>query len=322
MRFSPLVAICLCATVLINIGTAADPVKIVSAGEWSKPVADNRGYSLRGRLILAEKPARDELREAVVYVELQDVGEFVGNSLRIYCEMGPTDFRPEHKRGLQCEMRDKDQRPIPSAGYPFGGAVPKSEWVTLPVDATIRVRATPFGIRRAKALAISPHLNGLWEIRDDDPNEYWLSGSFTVDPPDDQKPAGEEHVWRGTILLPAMRIVNQQLSDLHNNERTKSIASHASLKAYPNAVISLKDPTTGMSFYVESDGRRLVGFDKAGMIAWSVDVFAEAKIKPLRGEPAIRDLRLVGSDLGVTCGRSDFAKVDLKTGKTVHLGND
>jgi hypothetical protein len=116
--------------------------------------------------------------------------------------------------------------------------------------------------------------------------------------------------------------VESAVSDSEADESTTAAANHASLKAYPKAVISLKDPVSGMIFYVESNGRRLVGIDKEGTIAWSVDVFTEAKIKPARGEPVIRDLRLVGRDLGVTCGRSDFAKVDLKTGKTVYMGND
>ncbi len=197
MRFSSLLAVCVCVASLCEIGQAADPVKILAAGEWSKPVADNRGYALRGRLVLGEKPPRDELREVVVYVELQEASDFIGNSLRIYCEMGKHDFRPEYKPGLQCELRDKDQRPVQSTGFPFGGAVPKSEWVTLPKDGTIRVRATPFGIRRAGAWSICPHLNSLWVIGDDDSNEYFLSGTFTVDPDKDQIPAGEErHVWR------------------------------------------------------------------------------------------------------------------------------
>ena len=102
----------------------------------------------------------------------------------------------------------------------------------------------------------------------------------------------------------------------------KSAAAHASLTAYPQAVISLKDPKTGMVFYVESNGRRLVAFDKDGAVAWSVDVLAEAKIKPTLGEPVIRHLRLQDGELRATCGKSDEAKVDIKTGKTEHVGAD
>jgi hypothetical protein len=196
-----------------GLGHAAEGPKVIAEGEWSKPVADARGYAVRGRLVLCEKPVKDDHREVAVYVELQDVCEFVGNGMRLLCEMSKTDFRPEYKGGLQCEMRDKDKKIVKPTGYPYGGGgvgVPKSEWVVLPNDATIRLRASPFGVYRAKAIAITPELNKQWVIEDDDPKEYFLSGAFTVAPTDDQIPKGDGHVWRGSIDLPAVRIRNKQ----------------------------------------------------------------------------------------------------------------
>jgi len=145
-----------------------------------------------------------------LYVELQDASESRGRSLQLFCDFGKTNFRPEYKGGLDCDLRDKDGRPIPAiTPFAFSGGVPGSQWITLPSDATIRLRATPFGIHRAKAIAISPHLGNVWVIGDDDPREYFLSGTFTVDPAADRTPPGE-HVWRGTIILPPARIVNRQ----------------------------------------------------------------------------------------------------------------
>jgi len=103
---------------------------------------------------------------------------------------------------------------------------------------------------------------------------------------------------------------------------TKPPANHASLAAYPSAVISLRDPGTGMIFYVESNGRRLVAFDKDAAVKWTVDVIGETKVNPLHGAPVIRDLHLDGDSLGVTYGKSDFAKVQLATGKTQYVGRD
>ncbi len=200
--FLTLALLAVCAT-----GRAAEGPKVVAEGAWSKPVADNRGYAVRGRLVLCEKRVSDERREFAVYVELQDACEFIGNGMRLFCDLAKTDFRPEYKGGLQCEMRDKDKQIVKPTGYPFGGAVPRSEWVRLPTDATVRLRASPFGIHRPKAMAISPELNRLWVINDDDPKEYFLSGTFVVDPAEDQVPKGDEHVWRGTLVLPAMRII-------------------------------------------------------------------------------------------------------------------
>jgi hypothetical protein len=183
-----------------NSAWAADAPKVMAEGDWSKPVVDNRGPALRGRLILCEKKG-----QTVVYVELQDASDAVGE-MRLYCDMGRNDFRPEYKGGLQCELRDKDQKPVATKPFAFGGATPKSEWLTLPPDATIRLRATPFGVGQDKARAICPHLGQFWAINDDDPNDYFLSGTFTINAPTDAIERDGGRVWRGTIDLPATRI--------------------------------------------------------------------------------------------------------------------
>jgi len=187
---------------------AGDAPKVLACGEWSKPVTDNLNRAVRGRLVLCEKPGYNGRREVAVYVELQDAREAIGNSFRLFCDFGRTDFRPEYKSGLRCEMLDKDKRPVPSTSYPFSGAVPLSEWVTIHTDATIRLRASPYGIHREKSLGLSPQLGQLWVIPDGDLKEYFLSGTFAVDPPGDRIPPGDEQVWRGIINLPPVRIVN------------------------------------------------------------------------------------------------------------------
>ena len=102
----------------------------------------------------------------------------------------------------------------------------------------------------------------------------------------------------------------------------RAVAAHASVAAYPQAVISLKDPKTGMVFYVESNGRRLVAFAEDGEVAWSLDVLAEAQIMPVQGVPVIRHLRLQHGELRVTCGKHDEAKVEISTGKAEYVGAD
>ncbi len=210
LRYSIRASVALCLLVAGTYIHAAEPPKVIAEGEWSKPVDDNNGYALRGRLVLCEKPAGGDLREVAVYVELQDASEAIGMGLQIFCEMGKTDFRPEYKGGLQCEMHDKDKRVVPHTDYAFGGATPKSEWVKLPSDATIRVRATPFGVARAKEMGITPDLGKLWVIKDGDPNEYFLSGAFTVAPADKGLEKDGGHIWRGEIVLPPVRIKNKR----------------------------------------------------------------------------------------------------------------
>src|SRR5262249_4090990 len=46
---------------------------------------------------------------------------------------------------------------------------------------------------------------------DGDVSEYFLSGTFTADPAADHTPPGDGHVWRGTIVLPAVRLVSRRM---------------------------------------------------------------------------------------------------------------
>ena len=45
-------------------------------------------------------------------------------------------------------------------------------------------------------------------LADDDPNAYSFSGTFTIDPVESLTPAdlGNDHIWRGTLELPAVKI--------------------------------------------------------------------------------------------------------------------
>jgi hypothetical protein len=198
------------AIALACIGTcmAGEPPKEIAVGDWSESVTDNRGYSVRGRLVLTERP-HGEHREVTVYIELQDASDARGHGMRIFCDMGKTDLSGKTKTGLTCELHDEDDKPVESTSFPFGGGVPKSEWITLPTDATMRLRASPFGIYRPGAKAICPHLNVLWVIDDDDPKDYFLSGTFTVDPEEGRKEVSDPQIWRGTLTLPAARIAGK-----------------------------------------------------------------------------------------------------------------
>jgi hypothetical protein len=127
--------------------------------------------------------------------------------MRIFCDLGKSDFRPEYKGGLHCELLDKDNRKVAPSAFPFGGGVPLSQWVTLPPDATLRLRCSPFAGSRADGFVIAPGLGMHWTIAMNDPKEYTLSGSFTVDPGNDQLAVDPpEHIWRGTITLSPVKI--------------------------------------------------------------------------------------------------------------------
>jgi len=188
---------------------AAEPPKVIAEGEWSKPVSDPLAYALRGRLVICEKSLGGDVLEFPVYVELQDVSEAIGPGMQIYCAMGDADDRPGSKSGLNCEMRDKDKKIVKHTDYPFGGQTPRSEWVKLPSEATIRLRATPFQVGRAKVMGITPDLGHLWLIPEGDPNDYFLSGTFTVAPADKDLEKDGSHIWRGELVLPPVRLKNK-----------------------------------------------------------------------------------------------------------------
>ena len=95
---------------------------------------------------------------------------------------------------------------------------------------------------------------------------------------------------------------------------------HASTAAYPQSAVSLKDTETGVLFYVESNGRRLVAFDKDGTVMWSVDVFESGRFTPATGAAVVRNLKVRDKVLWVICGKHTWAKVDPKTGKVEFAG--
>lgn len=198
------------ALLLATSALAADGPTVIALSDWSKPAIGKDGYALRGRLVLCEKVVSADRREVAVYIELQDASDSIHPDLQLWCEVAKTDYRPEYKPGLHCEMTDAKGNKIEAKGFPFGGGVPRNQWVALPTDATIRLRTTPFGIHHPGALAICPSLGGMWIIPDDDKTEYRLFGTFTIDPAADNKPPADDlPIWRGTLTFPPMQIFSR-----------------------------------------------------------------------------------------------------------------
>ncbi len=195
----------------------AEPPRVVATADWSKPVTDTRGRAVRGRLVLCAQQFDATRQEFSLCIELADVSEAVHQEpALLFCELGKHDFRPEYKPGLHCELRDARGKPVETQPSAFSGAVPRSTWVSLPHQSTIRLRQSPYGIHRPGAKAICPMLGQSWVIADDDPEPYFLSGTFTIDPTEDQvkaaelKPGQEWEIWRGTLQLPPLEILSPQ----------------------------------------------------------------------------------------------------------------
>ena len=116
-------------------------------------------------------------------------------------------------------------------------------------------------------------------------------------------------VWTGLIESPSVNF--------------NVVSAHASLAAYPNAIITATDTVTGITVAVEPNGRELKATGKDGVALWKVDV-VKAWGNPANpgGKPVIRHLAIRDGKVDVTVGKAMGGTVDLKTGKAVLIGED
>lgn len=186
---------------------AAEVVEL-AAGAWSEPVADARGYALRGRLLVCEAHPRSDLVDIAVYVELEEVSNFIGGDVAVYCELSKTDFSGTYPFGLQCEVLNEDDQRVPQEGAAFGGAVPQSRWVVLGTDDAVRLRANPFGVRRREGEPGLPLMvdGSFWFLKADDPQTYRLTAAFAAGPQDETTVPAGAHVWQGRLELPPVEL--------------------------------------------------------------------------------------------------------------------
>jgi len=168
---------------------AFDETSIVAAGEWSQPVAGFQDKNrirgahhptLRGRLLLAESPKNHRM---ALYLELQECGDSWGKGVEVYCDPGPGG-------GFHLIPHDASGKPLSPMIDGVNGGAPGAKWMNLPCDSTVRVRISPFsGFLPASA------------------SDYSLSGTFTVNPPEDH--TGLD-VFQGTLTLPPLTITKQK----------------------------------------------------------------------------------------------------------------
>ncbi len=184
-----------------------DDTNAIALGPWSEPVANYYGLAIRGRLAMFEHPQHRGPSGGVdtaLYLELEEYSGFCGGNAEVYFLL---DSRPG-KGGLRCKLTDAAGRVVPESGFGFSGGSPASRWVEIPSDGSLRLRVSVFGGGRLKdgGLAIWSFGPGSWTISGRDTNTYFLSGTFTVDPPTNYVPKDFRWVWKGTLDLPKMRI--------------------------------------------------------------------------------------------------------------------
>jgi hypothetical protein len=198
---------------------AADEPVTIATSDWSKPVDGCNDFfnggncaTIRGRLVILQgHDAGDgsDLLSTMVYIELQNMSI---RPTEIYFdgEHGH-DFRKEYKGGLNCDLFDSHGNPVPERGNAFSGGCPSSQWITMPYDSTVRLRANCFGIRSPKEGGlVLPFPAKDWFIKPPDTNHYVLSASFTVIAPTNHVSEEVKHarsvVWDGTLVFPRMDI--------------------------------------------------------------------------------------------------------------------
>jgi len=88
-----------------------------------------------------------------------------------------------------------------------------------------------------------------------------------------------------------------------------------------------KDASTGIIFYVESDGRHISAISKDGKILWHRDPFVDSKLEAYRVKhPVIVWIgemdRNGNKQLEITFNSSQFGSLDRSTGDFTFLGQD
>jgi hypothetical protein len=102
----------------------------------------------------------------------------------------------------------------------------------------------------------------------------------------------------------------------------QSSSKHASLVAYPQAVLSATDPQSGITVSVEPDGRSVAATDGSGKLLWRTDVIAELGA-PYEGEPVVRHVTITPKGVAsLVLGKSRSVEADLRTGELTLIGEN
>ena len=181
--------------------TAEQPHAVVtSAGEWSEPVSDGDGHTLRGRLVICDDRMASGSNHARVYLELEHAikGGFT-SPIEVYYDINGSST-------LNLELHDGRDQLVPQKPMSMRGPTLPACWVTLPCDATVRLRSDLY------AYSLTPNPDGLllmlgsgtWIIPTSATGEFYLSGTFT--PPADHPSALKYDIWHGTLKLPKVKV--------------------------------------------------------------------------------------------------------------------
>lgn len=182
---------------------AAVESKLLAVSDWSEPVGyrevGKHGCSIRGRLLICEgysSAYTGKTPETQVYLELHNVSNGVGSPIELYCDV---------RDGLQCELLDGHGQAAPTPPT-FNGGFPEACWITLPHDATVRLRASWYGHGTQEGSDLRVPVYHELAVPAGTTNDYFLSGTFTVAPPTNHVFSPGHEIWKGKLVLPRFQV--------------------------------------------------------------------------------------------------------------------
>ena len=306
MKTPQVILLLLASTALLFVASLGScfgqtDTNLLASGDWSKPVQDDQGYTLRGRLLVYDE--HNAPNHARIYLELQHLFKGPGwwdNPIEIYYDRERGDV-------LHFEMRDGLNQPIPMYPVSIAGPVPSPYLITLPCDSTIRLRADWENMgppTQPDGLEIFV-VGGCWLIPPDATNDFYLSASFT---PPKELPSGlngiKYHIWQGTLNLPKVQIPVQK--PIAGSTDTKSTGD--------NFYRTIVDTNTGTYAVVDSRKEVVTLCDKSNNAIWTTNVIAGLPPDTgTMGEWKIHGLEVSKGQLFVGVGRGN-AVIDIRSG--------
>jgi hypothetical protein len=177
----------------------------IAIGAWSQPVETSAmghagSCAMSGRLLILEGRSSaytGKLPETQVYLELRNASSGAG---------GAIDFYFDPRDGVRAALRDTNGQPPPPVGTGGSGAFPGPCWMTLPYDATVKLRCSWLGYGMAKTAGLKIPLFEELILRADNTNDYYLAVTFTAPPPTNHVVEPGHTVWQGTLALPKVNV--------------------------------------------------------------------------------------------------------------------
>jgi hypothetical protein len=264
MKRALIIALSLLTLLRVEYCFAQTDTNLIAAGDWSQAVND-QDHWLRGRLLVYDENGGGSANHAKIYLELQHVfhGAWDG-PMEFYFNVGFNGV-------VSFELNDTHGAPVPQEQLPIIGPAPPAYWVTLPCDATIRLRADIYNLgtqSKPDGLVIFAN-GGRWVIHPNTTNDVFLSATLT--PSKDHPSPLKYDVWQGALKLPAVKIPAHK------------VETHSSINE-PSPSLAYRDADSGITFSVESDGRQVVATDKDGNILWRRQPGTDGNLPPYMPE--------------------------------------